>query len=353
MPIAVMTALATGCPTGGGNGGGGDEVALADVGGEVAKIICNVMIECYGFSSDRASCESEWTAQFEDQTQKLWENAVDKGTFQYDGKKMRECLDALAAGGCTAFAGDAPPAVCDEALQGTVASGGACNVDEECAGDAHCDTRSACPGTCVDYVAEGGDCSSASCKLGLECLNNTCVAKAKLGEACRGESSPGCAAGLTCDGDTATQSGTCVEEAPLTRVDEGQSCDPQNAVFCNEGLSCVVDSVGSSGPVWKCQAQVAAGAACKAGRPDPCPTTQYCAGVNPPATMEGTCTDKPTEGQDCGDSLIGGGICASGLICDSNNKCAKVQRLGGSCSSDEVCASGFCDNGSCAVPECA
>ncbi|RMG20502.1 MAG: hypothetical protein D6729_02655, partial [Deltaproteobacteria bacterium] len=189
-----MTALATGCPTGGsggggdggGGGGGGNDLALADVGGEVAKIVCKAMVQCYGIGGDQASCEAEWTAQFEDQTQKLWENAVNKGTLQYDGKKMRECLDALAAGGCTVFADGTTPAACDEALQGTVDAGGACNVNEECAGDAYCDTNSACPGTCVAYVAEGGDCSSDSCKPGLDCVNNTCVAKAKVGEACGG-----------------------------------------------------------------------------------------------------------------------------------------------------------------------
>lgn len=84
------------------------------------------------FGTSQAACYAQ-AAQVDDPTGV--EAAIAGGTIQFDGAAAADCAAGIAATACTTFwqAGLTLPAACDSAMLGTVADGGACTVDYECA----------------------------------------------------------------------------------------------------------------------------------------------------------------------------------------------------------------------------
>ncbi|MBL8626046.1 MAG: hypothetical protein JNK64_32320 [Myxococcales bacterium] len=64
--------------------------------------------------------------------------SVAAGRVTYDAGDAQACLDASSGQTCDQFFGQngavyTPPAVCDTALRGTVATGGTCTIENDCA----------------------------------------------------------------------------------------------------------------------------------------------------------------------------------------------------------------------------
>ncbi len=126
---------------------------------------------------------------------------IDNGIISFDEDAAGTCLDAFDSllGSCevnfdTAFLRRLNEA-CDGVFVGTVATGGVCIEDEQCAGAAaNCETNCSgqcCEGTCLaeepEVLAEIGEsCASADCVEGAFCENAsmTCKAKVAVGAAC-------------------------------------------------------------------------------------------------------------------------------------------------------------------------
>jgi len=277
------------------------------------------------------------------------EQAIAAGKVRYDGHKLEACLDKLRTLGCK----NAPePAECTAAVDGTVAEGGECSMSAECAGGAmYCKTDAACPGRCAPLETAGGSCKRDSeCAANLKCSEATsrCIRPAEVGEACEA-GAPECQGGLFCIGsdNDAGRQGQCRTLKDGFSVGAGQPC-LQTAPFCEPSLRCVVESVNpSTGAITtRCAQPVASAAPCQLAYPDVCPGDQYCAIAGGAST--GRCTAKPGNGQPCAMRTPNEDpICAPGTRCDSGT-CRQLQKLGGSCQSDDVCYSGNCINSGCA-----
>jgi hypothetical protein len=92
------------------------------------------------------------------------------------------------------------------------------------------------------------------------------------------------------------------------------------------------------------------GEACTFGVPTPCPVDEYCDVDLSAGVVDGVCTKLPRAGETCV-SEAGVFGCAPGLFCDVDNHCHALNRLGQPCASDDGCASGVCDTGTCRRPE--
>ncbi|MDF1564424.1 MAG: Dickkopf N-terminal cysteine-rich domain-containing protein [Deltaproteobacteria bacterium] len=357
--IAVsVTFTLTGCWAFGGGGGKGEEdgpVPVEQMGQEVASVFCGLIDRCIGpgfFGGN--DCQGAMQAQFEDTTEPQLQAAIDRGTLAYDGDKMRECIDAMSAAGCEAIGSDEPPAACEQAMAGNVAPEGTCYIDEECAGDAFCSQDMACPGMCESYLPAQADCTMGGrCTGSTTCVGGVCTPLAQAGQPCGGEAHPYCANGLDCEGESWPNPGTCVAQPTPTLAGADQACDPEARQLCQAGLSCsLIGLEGGEIPIWECKPGVASGATCNYGLPDPCPSTEYCAGQIDPSNLTGTCTALPGENAACADTFMGEG-CQPGLEC-VDGICFRSKRIGESCSGEWECVSGFCAETSmqCAVPEC-
>ena len=95
------------------------------------------------FGADTASCEAG-LAEYYDNAAVI--TAIKAGTIEYDAKAAAACVNGLSAPSCDAFWDDglAYPDECFTAMHGTIAAGGACTIDFECADDMLCE------GTCVE-----------------------------------------------------------------------------------------------------------------------------------------------------------------------------------------------------------
>ncbi|UJR83369.1 Dickkopf N-terminal cysteine-rich domain-containing protein [Sandaracinus amylolyticus] len=171
--------------------------------------------------------------------------------------------------------------------RGSVAIGGACLVDEQCAPGAYCEGYS----TCAARVATGEGCDRAAmcadgyCDIGSP--TPTCLAPAAEGEGCDapiGHLGQVCADGLVC------VASTCRPPPP-----EGQPCGDQNE--CATGLVCGAGN--------RCRTPIALGAACDVTAPQsPCVAGAFC--------DEGTCAAARPASASC-DGLPG--ECGTGLAC--------------------------------------
>ncbi len=358
--VGLVSAFSmVGCFGNGGEGGDKGPVPIEEMGQEVAVLICEIFDTCVGPGFIGADCVNQFTANFEDSTQPQMQDAIDRGTLDYDAGKMRDCLDAMAGAGCEAIGDSSAPAVCDEAMVGSVAPSGGCFIDEECAGNAYCDDLSTCPGLCEDYLGLNDDCSTdGRCDGGLQCFNGLCAQPSQLNQSCGAGTHPYCDSGLECVGEIEVTPGTCTARPALTLAGLDETCDPQEGLFCHSGLSCAMTALsGGEIPVWTCKAGVASGAACFIAVPDQCVETEYCDGQISPANLQGLCAALPGENAPCAEGLSGS-KCLPGLECvaigDGMESCFRPRRLTDPCSTDQECVSGLCDPGSstCAVPEC-
>jgi hypothetical protein len=250
-------------------GGGGGGIAINDLPDALADAQCEQGVRC-GTFPDLATCNAAEIFEGNDVETTL--GAVAAGTIKYDEKNAAKCLDELASNDCT-FPGfhDGDNSPCNNLFVGTVATGGACFISDECADqadctptDPNCDSETTCcPGTCgtgVTIAQEGGVCNdTATCGPNLYCkpgaaADGVCTALiTNAGAAC--DDLTACADPMYCDFDFATgMFKTCALAA-----DSGATCDPNVLIACGDQRDyCDPTSL-------KCTARAAAGAACADG----------------------------------------------------------------------------------------
>jgi hypothetical protein len=226
-------------------------------------------------------------------------------------------------------------------------------VASECVGATYCKIGSECPGKCSALEAEGAHCrNDGDCESSLTCEGQTCTRPTGEGDDCGGNVAPDCGLGLVCvgaDSDSHT-TGTCEAPEDVLSEPEGGACDVFRGPYCQEGLSCVVDEVdaGTGAITFTCVAPSSAGGDCSSGFPDPCPDDQACDADPTAGDFDGTCQPLPTAGEPC---LGGAGpSCAPDLAC-AGQVCVVVHRIGETCSENDGCYSGRCEEGHCQAPD--
>lgn len=352
---------AGGAPKGGSSAVGSD-TPLADFPRVYAAALCRSFERCWTLFSDAAGGIDGCTALVERvATEDIYANlqkAVEAGRVTYHPSELPGCLQALDAASCDEF----DQTTCAGLFTGTTATGEACELDEECAGDAQCLVQDSCPGSCGRRASAGQPCTEQNaCDAGLKCVTSddaqTCVNPVKLGESC-GPSVP-CAGLLYCKASTTATdgTGTCVSRAVGHTGEEGASCDGFGVEpLCEPGLTCsFVQENGES--VGRCSPRATSGGACTYSAPDACPEGEYChidteLGVKPAA---GTCQPQPKLGETCRYGTIWTAPCAeTALLCHPDTDvCAVGKHIGETCTAAGECFNGDCTGGQCRSPlEC-
>ncbi len=341
----------------------GDPIPLAQIPTELAKSFCAAEQACnpflYQFAFTNTDCVALATQEFAQASYNDIQVAVNAGTVKYDGNLARSCANDIANGACAVLDNNTPDS-CQKALSGSAATGAACDIDQECAGVARCDTSSGtCPGKCAPRASEGVDCGAdGDCVLGAVCspVTQKCVAPAQIGDDCGGNVAGNCAAGLLCIGDDKDnkKAGKCQTSAATLVGTDGAACDLQAGPWCAAGFSCVVQSYAAGKLTSTCQAIAAAGASCGIGIPADCPQGQYCP-LDLIAIAAGkytaNCQALPAEGDACAPE-IAFARCGQDLVCDTTTNplapvCVTPHDLGQTCSDDSLCYSQHCVGGAC------
>jgi hypothetical protein len=352
LSLAFVLGLAAACG-GGGSGGDGDDgvsIPLEDIPAQYASAICSAYTNCLGdlFTIFRPGedCVKNTTIQLQEELAGL-PALVDAGRIAYHGTKLQACLDEVSGSDCSALIQRAPE-TCEAALEGTVAEGGDCELDEECKGAQYCKMVDSCPGTCTRLEQAGGVCSgNGDCVSGLICgETERCVAPAKAGEACK-QGEPDCSAGYLCLGEDAAARtpGTCFEVESTFSGQAGDDCSLETKL-CASGYACEItkfDPIGGT-----CAAVVGSGDACHAAFPDQCPADEFCLlDANPLEPFQGRCTPKPEAGEPCGKGLgPTPDQCAPYARCDAG-VCREIAHLGEGCTVKSTCYSDRCIDGAC------
>ncbi len=327
---------------------------------------------------------------------------VKAGKVKYDATAAGKCMQAMGANCGSVSKSSVQSAACKATFTGTVAEGGACSEDEECASQ-NCDQQeSACPGKCDKArVAAGGACTlSQHCEAGLGCVDKKCGAQsdAKVGEPCHnnacangsycafeGGDKPTCkAAGgadAKCNGSEActpefyckktadVQNGTC---APRPKA--GEACA---ASMMGDGIPCLESHVCVAGTNGKgtCQPRVKFGGACsvnaqcmgvdlacvggackllpkkgEACTPPDMASGKYITCMPPTVCNTGKCDDAPGDGKPCASFQ-----CAKGLTCVQSvckKPPAKGEECQGQCQEGLDCKFDDKGKGTCQAPVC-
>lgn len=321
-----------------------------------AEAYCAQLEQCGGGPLIRlflqgADCSEQLTRELRSQQLPRWQQAMEAGTLEYDGRALDSCIQQIESLGCDVFTQRAFDA-CEGAFMGQVEPGGTCNVDIECSGSRICrfpdDT---CPGTCGERRGEGSSCSDdEECMSGLLCQQGTCTDPAASGEPCGTSDHPGCALPNTCVGADAEagEPGTCQPLEELLTEAEGESCNLEGGPYCMDGLSCAVTGVSGGQAQFECVASSESGGSCRVGFPDPCPNGEYCDAEPMNLEFEGTCTALPTDGESCRQGELAA-RCAPDHTC-VDGTCARVGELGAECGDDAECYSDRCEDGRCTEP---
>ncbi len=328
----------------------------------LAELLCAELEGCLGADLlttwlGGIDCVDRSLAQIEDGDFLYVRDAIDAGRVTYYPDRINACLEAIDGLGCdfhTTRIMTIP--ACDDAFEGTASVGDECAVGAECEGNMFCKIGDSCPGTCTALLDEGEDCDDDDdCQTGLACSDdtNTCFDPAREGEPCEGSTGIECDLGLLCVGaDEETDTpGSCKAITEVFVNKEGDSCDLSTTALCEAGLSCVVN-VEEGNPRQICAPRVASGEACSIGAPSQCPDGEYCAPLETRSSrpvFEGTCRALPGEGESC-PVTTDGPACQPGLICDTDDRCHAVNRIGEPCVSDDGCLSEICEDGRCARP---
>lgn len=281
---------------------------------ELGKARCETAVKC-GFMPNAETCEA--VLGEEPQLLQLLADVV-FNKVSYDAAAARTCVDAIRAQGCEALAAvfEKVEAACDGVFKGTVADGGACLVNDECAGGASCDVSMCmgdgvcCMGVCKAppaAVPMEGDCSEAPCVEGAYCQQvddmmggviATCKERVKNGQPC--DAPTACEEGLRCDlgGD-----GNC-----YVLSKEKQPCNPnlQNGACLRVDNWChTTDKVCAKLPL--------PGEPCTDKMQ--CMPYAYCDGV--------TCQVRALEEQDCSPDMTTAPPCLGSLQCQMDDMLMK------------------------------
>jgi hypothetical protein len=320
-------------------GGDGDDAGAVDGGADAGGSGGPALEDCLGpqLLADRLAgrdCGVLYEKTLAEGPMQYLADAVSAGRVAYDASLVKGCLDAIAALGCEAET-TRWPAACQLAVAGTVAEGGDCALDEDCAGKAFCEKGPAqCPGSCSALLAAGATCSDdRECDDGLVCFESKCAALGVAGDAC-GTGLPACKAGFDCRPDGGANKCKAIGAVRIKQLNE--ACDI-NGDLCVAGLVCASTGVGTAGV---CEEQADSGGACKRSVPNQCPVFQYC-GTDVPGVVD-VCLERPRNGEPC---LNRRQACADGHVCvteGASDVCRPINDAGEACTTDPQCYSGLC-----------
>lgn len=263
-----------------------------------AELTCRTYITCAGegrisnpgidFLLNRhttiEACTAEFRRLFPDSSQ---DSSVEAGLIRFDADLAAQCLreiESVNAMTCDELLSviESTPESCELAAQGTVETGGACSMSDQCA-DGYCEQSG-------EQMCEIGVCAPEEEQVSEEGM-------VMLGEPC--EDSQQCAGDLLCS----TTDGSCVEP---TWHGEGEGCEFGGAKFCNPGLVCQLDLMTFS---QTCMQPSGMGETCLFG--PQCEIGLTCEGADLENGMPGTCGPLKSAGEPCGLSLD----CVEGLTC--------------------------------------
>lgn len=332
--------------------GSGAGPAVTALPGLLATAICTALDTCLGpqllaVRLNGRDCNVLYGKTFSEGSMQYLDESVSAGLVVYTASQVQGCLDAIVALGCEAET-TRWPAACQLAVTGTVAEGGDCTIDEDCAGKAFCEKGPLqCPGVCSALLAENATCNDdRECDDGLVCFEGSCEALGAAADAC-GTGSPTCKAGFECRRvDPANADPReCRAIATVHTKALGQACDGFGDL-CVPGLVCASTGVGNAG---ECEEPVDSGGACKPAAPSQCPVFQYCASTT--AGVEDVCLELPVNGEAC---LTGRSqVCADGHVCvteGASDVCRPINDATEACTTDPQCYSGICNNDMCEAP---
>lgn len=244
---------------------------------------------------------------------------------------IRSCADGWRCDGGTCGASCEDDADCRSAgAPSRICERGGCvdppipGAGEPC-GRVPCDARLglACEeGVCAPSgLAEGEDCTAATCRHPLRCEGGRCAVLGALGETCD-ELGDACADGLHCtdpDGAgsrcSASREGAPCAFSPVHRWDP---CAP-------DGMRCV-------GSPQRCRRPSAPLAPCADDRE--CGEWLLC--------VAGRCVRTPLEGEACGVEAP----CFPSHVCEGG-RCESRPRIGEACDPTRPCIEGSCEDGTC------
>ena len=360
--LATELVATVGCGSGAsraeGNGTATSAIPFDQLPTEMAERYCAVGRECetavgVSIRSYGDDCEPLLQVWYGELFVARFAESVQSGAIVYHGDLARSCVNQLFSALCNAPS-EATPQACVDTFEGTVPGGGACKVDEVCAGDAICRLNTTCPGTCSERSSAGGYCDfNVDCGTGLICANSLaqCVAPQPVGAECDGSALP-CDEDAYCapnEADPAAPS-TCVPDYDYD-LGEGETCSGDDYLLCASDLRCVF--AGSESGEGVCTHYSAtAGGPCQASYPPPCPAGQYCDASGDEARLNGTCLPVPTTGQPCGVAAIMDRRCGIFDNC-VDDVCVTLQPTGGACQADAECLTYQCVDGVCSADPCA
>ena len=343
----ALPATNDGSTSTGGSGGIAFEALLAMYAGAICTAYQSCLGPIFSLFLGGSDCVDLTTKRLENGTFALAKQKIAAGTVAYDGSKVQACLDVVSNLSCDGLLKRDQPE-CLAALDGLVAQGGDCDLNEECKGSAICRSMyGTCPGSCIALMSAGQACvADGDCGDGLQCSSETklCVKPAAVGGNCE-YGSPPCGPGLLCLGkdDTNQTPGVCRSAIGAFSAVEGAACDPVAGILCSPGVSCVADhlDIVAGKVIWSCVriGTYTAGAACKPGFPEACVTGTYCLIGSKLTPLNGTCTAIPDAKQACGTGF--GAQCKPGAVCVAGF-CQNYAADGVSCTGDDMCYSGYC-----------
>jgi hypothetical protein len=251
--------------------------------------------------------------------------AVGAGRLSFDSLAAQNCLDAMGGAPCDPAAADvALRHACHAVIQPRVATGGACDGDEECVGGRCIGAVPGCSGRCVAYASPGAACLPDGGAPGESCDPTvqfcgaatpgaplTCQRHKQAGQPCAADSE--CAFDLVCREK-------CVN---LPRPGQGASCGPD---LCKNGTRC--DRT--------CVALLGANAACTT--PDACADGLTCLALADAAP--GTCKPWHDVGQPCMPAARVTG-CPQSQSCDASTCVAAAGPAG----PHQFCGDASCGDG--------
>ncbi len=156
---------------------------------------------------------------------------------------LEDCSKQISGTSCAAITANSPPDQC-KVKPGTVANGGACGTDAQCASTACIDTGTTGCGTCAPRVAAGGACGAKGqgpCDYGTTCVSSVCKKLANAGEACT--ASDECSFGLVCKTNACAQPDA---GGAACTPGTGDTCDRTKGFYCHATKKqCIAAKQGS------------------------------------------------------------------------------------------------------------